>query len=132
VSGGIYGYRQIMHPRFEGDTLTPPEAYELAVAGEIILIDIRRPDEWEKTGSAGGGHRIDMRDDDFVDKLLAITGGRKDVPVALICAGGVRSARLGNRLSKAGFSHIIDVPEGMMGSSAGPGWIKRGLPVERP
>jgi len=129
---GVYAYQQIMHPSFEGDALTPQQAYELALAGEITLIDIRRPDEWQKTGSAGGGHQIDMRADDFVAQLMAITGGNKDVPVALICAAGVRSARMSNRLTKAGFSRIIDVPEGMLGSNAGPGWIKRGLPVERP
>lgn len=33
------------------------------------------------------------------------------------------------RLRAAGFTQIIDVPEGMLGSGAGPGWLKRGLPV---
>jgi rhodanese-related sulfurtransferase len=131
VPAGAYAYQQIMHPTFEGDALTPQQAHEFALAGKITLIDIRRPDEWAKTGSAGSGHRIDLRDDDFVAQLMAITGGKKDVPVALICAAGVRSARLSNRLTKAGFSRIIDVPEGMLGSRAGPGWIKRGLPVDR-
>ncbi len=132
IPAGAFAYQKIMHPVFDGDALTPPQAYELAMAGKITLIDIRRPDEWEKTGSAGGGHRIDMRDDDFVAQLMAITGGKKDLPVALICAAGVRSARLSNRLTEAGFSHIINVPEGMLGSRAGPGWIERKLPVEQP
>ncbi|VAV87910.1 Rhodanese-related sulfurtransferase [hydrothermal vent metagenome] len=131
IPAGVYAYQRTMYPTFDGDALTPQQAHEFALAGKIALIDIRRPDEWAKTGSAGGGHRIDMRDDDFVAQLMAITGGKKDVPVALICAAGVRSARLSNRLTKAGFSRIIDVPEGMLGSRAGPGWIKRGLPVEQ-
>ena len=49
--------------------------------------------------------------------------------MALICAGGVRSARLANRLDAAGLGPILDVPEGMEGSAAGPGWIKSGLPT---
>lgn len=108
------------------------EAYALAEAGEILLVDIRRPDEWEATGSPMPGQRLDMRREDFAEALLELAGGDADAPVALICARGVRSSRLANRLGEAGFSNIIDVPEGMLGSAAGPGWLREGLPVERP
>jgi len=30
-----------------------------------------------------------------------------------------------------GFTQVYNVKEGMVGSTAGPGWLKRGLPVER-
>lgn len=109
--------------------IDPPTAHSQAVAGDILLVDIRRPDEWSRTGSGEGAKRLDMRRKDFVDALLGLTGGKTDTPVALICARGVRSARMNNRLIEAGFSQIIDVPEGMLGSAAGPGWLKRGLPV---
>ena len=46
-----------------------------------------------------------------------------------MCARGVRSRRLTARLTEAGFTNIIDVPEGMLGSSAGPGWLKNDLPT---
>ncbi|MEO0931960.1 MAG: rhodanese-like domain-containing protein, partial [Pseudomonadota bacterium] len=46
-----------------------------------------------------------------------------------ICARGVRSARMTNRLTQAGLTQIIDIPEGMLGSFAGPGWVKRDLPI---
>ena len=102
----------------------------MAVSGDIFLIDIRRPDEWTATGSGEGAVRIDLRVDDFEDQLLALAGN-KDAPIALICAAGVRSARLSNRLMAAGFTQIIDVPEGMTGGIYGPGWINTGLPVVR-
>ena len=111
--------------------IDPPTAHQQAVAGDILLVDIRRPDEWARTGSGEGANRLDMRREDFVDALLTLTGGETALPVALICARGVRSARLSNQLAAAGFSNIIDVPEGMQGSRAGPGWLKRGLPVVR-
>lgn len=111
--------------------LSAPAARDAALAGEITLVDIRRPDEWAATGVPEGGVGIDMRRDDFIDVLLAQTGGARDKPVALICARGVRSAWLSARLKEAGFTQIIDVPEGMLGSGAGPGWVKRGLPVVR-
>ncbi|WP_299283658.1 rhodanese-like domain-containing protein [uncultured Tateyamaria sp.] len=110
-------------------TLSTPDAHSAAVSGDIVLIDIRRPDEWETTGVGEGAIPIDMRRDDFTDALLVETAGRTDTPVALICARGVRSRRMSRQLSEAGFTTIIDVPEGMLGSGAGPGWLKRGLPT---
>ncbi|MEL6172182.1 MAG: rhodanese-like domain-containing protein, partial [Pseudomonadota bacterium] len=98
----------------------------------VFLVDVRRPDEWEKTGVGVGANPIDMRRDDFIAELDKLTDGAKDAPVALICARGVRSARLSNQLTEAGYTNIIDVPEGMLGSTAGPGWLKTGLPTKTP
>ena len=110
-------------------SISVAEAHARARTGALFLIDIRRPDEWQRTGIAEGAHPIDMRRSDFTDALLALTGGLR-APVALICARGVRSRALTQRLAKAGFTRIIDVPEGMLGSGAGPGWLNSGLPVE--
>ncbi|WP_300035865.1 rhodanese-like domain-containing protein [uncultured Roseobacter sp.] len=112
--------------------ISPDEAHRAAVGGEITLVDIRRPDEWERWGVGEGALPIDMRRADFIDELLLKTNGDRSMPVALICARGVRSRRMTERLQAAGFTRIIDVPEGMLGSGAGPGWIKRELPVYRP
>ncbi len=109
--------------------MSPVEVHAAAKRGDLLLIDIRRPDEWDATGSGEGAHRLDMRRNDFVVALESLAGGRRDSPIALICARGVRSAYLSNRLKEAGFTRIIDVPEGMFGSSTGPGWLVRGLPV---
>ncbi len=115
-----------------GDTaLSAPDAHKAAITGDIILVDIRRPDEWSLTGVGEGAVLIDMRRPDFVDALSAAVNGDHDRPIALICARGVRSRRLGAQLAQAGFSAILDVSEGMLGSGAGPGWVKRGLPVVR-
>ena len=114
-----------------GGTLTPPDAHALAASGKITLIDIRRPDEWAATGSGQGAHRLDMRRGDFIPELLKLVKQDTAAPVAVICARGVRSKWLSSTLMKAGFTNIIDVPEGMMGSRAGPGWLKRKLPVSK-
>lgn len=115
-----------------GADLSAPEALEAALSGAVTLVDIRRPDEWARTGVGAAAVAIDMRADDFIETLLAQTQGRRDTPIALICARGVRSAALAVWLEAAGFTRIIDVPEGMLGSGAGPGWVKHGLPVVRP
>lgn len=107
---------------------SPPDVLSAVRDGQLLLIDIRRPDEWERTGLAEGAIPIDMRRPDFVE---AVRAARLDAaqPVAVICARGVRSQRLTTRLIEAGITPIVDVPEGMLGSFAGPGWLKRGLPV---
>ena len=128
VGGGVALARR---DRFVGPEMTPPEVLEAMRRGEVLLVDIRRPDEWEETGIAEGAVPIDLRNDDFVAAVAEALGGT-DRPVALICARGVRSDRTGARLAEAGFTRIVDVPEGMLGSAAGPGWLERGLPVTRP
>ncbi|WP_458323214.1 rhodanese-like domain-containing protein [Roseobacter sp. A03A-229] len=112
------------------NALSAPDAHAAALAGDILLVDIRRPDEWARTGVGEGAVPLDMRRGDFIEALLAQVQNDTSRPVALICARGVRSRHLGARLAEAGFSRIIDVPEGMLGSGAGPGWVKRGLPVQ--
>lgn len=114
-----------------GGKLTAPDAHSLAVSGQITLVDIRRPNEWAQTGSGQGAHRLDMRRKDFIPELLKLVEGDPSKPVAVICARGHRSFNMSVALKKAGFTNIIDVPEGMLGSRAGPGWIKRKLPLNR-
>lgn len=110
--------------------ITVGQAHQGATGGEIFLIDIRRPDEWQRTGVGEGAYPLDMRRKDFTDALLEVTKGDRSAPVALICARGVRSRKMTIRLQEAGFTNIIDVPEGMLGSGAGPGWLKSDLPVK--
>jgi rhodanese-related sulfurtransferase len=117
-----------------GPTLTAPQASDQAHAGTLTLIDIRTPQEWRQTGVAVGAVRIDMHDpqgaDGFAAAVLAQVGGDRDAPIALICRSGNRSTRMQQELEARGFTHVYNVKEGMTGSDAGPGWIKRDLPVE--
>ncbi len=128
--GGDRFLYAVLRPGFSGPSLRVQEAFEQASVEDITLVDIRRPDEWAATGSPRYGHRLDMQRDDFVAALTRLVEGDRNAPIALICARGVRSARLSNQLMEAGFTNIIDVPEGMLGSDAGPGWLDWGLPVE--
>lgn len=110
------------------------EAHQKALAGEILLLDIRTPKEWRETGVGEGAIPLTMHQPgkDLLAALEAKTGGDTAKPVALICATGGRSAWLQGQLASLGYSQIIDVSEGMLGrSGAGPGWIKQGLPVSR-
>jgi rhodanese-related sulfurtransferase len=61
-----------------------------------------------------------------IQRILSVYGASQ---IALICATGGRSAYVADILSKNGISGVWDVPEGMFGNGAAPGWIARGLNV---
>jgi rhodanese-related sulfurtransferase len=130
-AAGIFALAASPAPANAKTILSATEAFAKAATGKITLIDIRTPEEWAETGSGVGAQRLDMRRDDFVSALEKLLGGDRTKPVALICARGVRSSRLSRTLREGGYTNIIDVPEGMLGSYAGPGWLERGLPVSR-
>ena len=111
--------------------MTAAEAHRAALAGDILLVDIRTPDEWKDSGVPEGALPLDMRRLEFVADLDRALDGDRSQPVALICAAGVRSARVAEALRRMGFSDVHDVSEGMHGSDAGPGWLRAGLPVTR-
>ncbi len=113
----------------EDGTLSAPDVRDALARGDVLLIDIRRPDEWKLTGIAQNAIPLDMRRPDFIDALVDIRRATPDLPVVLTCARGVRSRRMTTRLRDAGIDQVIDMPEGMLGSRAGPGWIARGLPL---
>ena len=104
------------------------EAQAALARDEIVLIDIRRPEEWQATGVAKGAWPLDMRTEEFGQQLGAILDRNPSRRLALICATGVRSAYVAKLLDNHGID-VIDVSEGMMGSIKGPGWVRRGLPV---
>lgn len=114
--------------------MTAPEAMEAASTGKIILIDIRTPDEWRQTGVAKGAARVNLYHPQgakgFYDQLLAQVGGDMNAPIGLICRTGNRTTQAQKFLQGQGFKNVYNVNEGMAGSAAGPGWLKRGLPVE--
>lgn len=109
------------------------EAHARARAGEIVLVDIHTPDEWKETGVPASAHAITMHQDPraFTQKLLAVMGGDRTRPVALICRTGNRSSNLQAEMRKAGFTRVVDVGEGMAGSRHGKGWLKSSLPIRR-
>jgi rhodanese-related sulfurtransferase len=119
--------------RDSGPTLSAPDAYAQAQAGNLTLIDIRHPDEWHLTGVAKGALHIDMASNQggvgFAQKVTTALGGDKNRPIGLISLAGNRGSNAQQVLREAGFTHVYNIKEGMAGSSAGPGWIARGLPV---
>jgi rhodanese-related sulfurtransferase len=117
-----------------GTLMSPAEAHRKALAGEIVFVDVRTPEEWRETGVPASALPITMHQD--APKLLAAlaqaTGGDKSKALALICRTGNRTSFLQAELKKAGYTQVINVAEGVVGGPFGKGWLKTGLPVKRP
>lgn len=114
------------------DAISAAEARRAALAGEITLVDIRTPQEWQATGVPDVAHALDLHSDGFVDRLLVLYEAHPNRPMAVICATGGRSGYVTKALEQRGLSRLLDVPEGMAGSQHGPGWLARSLPVRAP
>ncbi len=112
--------------------MTAPEAFEAAQSGKVRLIDIRTPQEWRQTGVAPGAGRVDMYRgaEHLLRGVLQEAKGDRNAPIALICRTGNRTTQAQKFLQQQGFTQVFNVKEGMAGSAAGPGWTRRGLPLE--
>jgi rhodanese-related sulfurtransferase len=118
------------------EVLTPDEARSMAERGELTIIDVRLPVEWERTGVPQAALAISLQDQtlqpraDFALDVLEALGNDPTKPIALICASGHRSAVAQQLLLQSGFSRVHDISEGVVGGEYGPGWLARALPTE--
>lgn len=117
----------------EAAIVDPSQARAAAARGEVTIVDIRRPSEWRATGVPEGAALISLETPrgmrGFLDRIAALTGGDKAMPLALICAGGVRSSYAAAALRAEGYTNVVDIGEGLLGSAHGPGWLQRRLPT---
>lgn len=115
--------------------VTPPaftnigndELKELLIKG-VKIVDIRREDEWDKTGVIEGSELLTAFDakGQFIRRfpvdLEEIAG--PDEPVILICRTGNRTAVLANMMTEqGGYKNVYNVTDGITK------WIKDGNPV---
>jgi rhodanese-related sulfurtransferase len=100
--------------------LTPQRAWELLSRGEVEVVDVREPAEWER------GHVPGAR---LVPLASLRANPKKHLPesdVLFICAGGVRS----QTAARVAFEHGITPVYSVIGGTAS--WVKAGLPLTTP
>jgi len=114
--------------------ITADQAKARLERGQMVLIDVRSPQEWRQTGIAPGARTVTIHDprglSGFVEAVKAAVGGDLDKAIAVVCASGSRSTIAQKTLTEAGFTRITNLREGMLGGPYGPGWLPRGLAVE--
>lgn len=107
--------------------ITPTEAKRRLDAGRLggeiahargVLLDCRRPDEWDKCRIAGAAlipmQEIERRADELEDE----DGGR-DRPIVVYCHHGVRSLRVAAALRAMGFTDVRSLAGGIEAWSMG-------------
>lgn len=129
-AGGIAGRSASAFP----DRVTPEEAFALASRGGALIVDVRTPAEWRESGVPMGAALADFRGAPspaaFAEAVLQAVGGDRNRPIITICRTSNRSQAARAVLLQQGFGSVAFVTEGVVETPAGPGWSKRGLPVE--
>lgn len=104
------------------------EQLKTLIAQGVPVYDIRRADEWQKTGVVEGSHKLTFIDangegsDKFLERFTAEVS--KDKPVVLICRTGNRTDTLGRYLvEKLGYTQVYNVRKGIAR------WISEDNPV---
>ncbi len=91
--------------------LTPAEASEMVAKGNTLVIDVRDPNEVEKSGKIAGAVNVSRGmlefradpDSPYHDKNFA-----KDKTVIVYCASGGRSALSGKVLKDMGYGQVYN------------------------
>ncbi len=105
----------------------PNRLKELKAKGAVV-VDLRRRDEWNKTGIIEGSRRVTAFDEGgrfvrgFPDKLARIAS--KDKDLVLLCQRGNRSSAIARFLTdKLGYTKVHTLTEGLAK------WIAEGNPT---
>ncbi|MFK7963949.1 MAG: rhodanese-like domain-containing protein [Burkholderiaceae bacterium] len=104
-------------------------ARQQSAAGEMVLIDIRRPEEWQESGVPDTAIALDMTAKDFLPRLQEVIEQNPDKRLGLICAVGSRSRYLADWLNRQGVKNVVNVSAGVHGRN---GWLANKLPVRKP
>ena len=98
-----------------------PDALLQAQADGVVIIDIRREDEWRETGIIEGAETVTAFqasgrvDPDFLDNFRSLAPSR-DTPIMLYCRSGNRTTGLGNALiDQLGFTDVTHLSDGING-----------------
>ncbi len=99
----------------ETKKLSPTQAYEMASGDqEMIIMDVRTPEEYE-SGHIEGAININLRSEDFQDKLKNLN---KEKKYLVYCMGGHRSNRAQLLMDSLDFEQVFDLEGGFRQWSA--------------
>ena len=112
----------------EGYSNIKNDRLEKLLEDDVVLIDIRRKDEWKRTGIIRGSNAITFFDSrgninpNFVPELSALAN--TDKPIILICqTGGRTKAASAALVQQLGYKHVMNVTHGISG------WIRENREV---
>lgn len=105
-------------------TISAEEAHSQQVAGELVIVDIRQPNEWAQTGIPAGSYRITLGTQNFAPQIKGLAEENPDSKIALFCASGMRSGSAIGQLKAAGIENLYNI-KGGFGA-----WSRGRLPID--
>ena len=111
LAGGIEAWRDAGLPVESVDSIPAERLAELLRERDVLLLDVRDPDEWAE-GHVPGSIRIPYQQlrGPALDQLAGSTNG---TPIAVACGAGNRSGLAASLLRRAGVRNVIHVNEGV-------------------
>lgn len=85
-----------------------PSEFAVKMEGDVQLIDVRRPNEYD-AGHIDGAINYNFLGPDFNKEVAQLD---KNKPVLLYCRTGRRSRAASNKLSSLGFTEVYDLKGG--------------------
>lgn len=101
--------------------VSPQEALELSGDPDVVVIDVRTPEEFAE-GHIDGAVMIDFYADTFDDELAALD---PDETYLLYCRSGNRSGQTAAQMQQLGFDQVYDMDGGVVAYGG------QGLPLVR-
>ena len=102
--------------------VTPQEAENILKSQkDVVVLDVRTPDEFQ-SGHIAGAKNLDAQSDDFAEKLAGLD---KSTTYLLHCAAGGRSSRVLKRMRGLDFKSIYHMPGGISA------WEEAGKPLKK-
>ena len=104
-------------------TISPQQLAELCKKGDIDLIDVRTPAEFQELHAAFA-RNVPLDRLDPVELTLA-RNGSKDEPLYVICRSGTRGRLACEKFLVAGYANVVNVEGGTLAC------VEAGLPIVR-
>lgn len=87
---------------------------------DVVVVDVRRAEEWAAGHLPQARHNIDVLQEDFSTKAENLLP--KDKTIAIYCRSGRRSKDAADRLAKCGFD-VVELDGGIIS------WQERSMPT---
>jgi rhodanese-related sulfurtransferase len=98
--------------------------HEIELNPELVLIDIRMPDEIQSMGGAIKALQNVNIPRGWLEFRVTGHALSKDTPIVVYCGGGIRSPLAAYTLQQMGYTNVKNYADGFIG------WKRQGLPVE--
>lgn len=93
------------------ESIGTDEYVEMEPKEDVLVIDVRTPDEIAQGYIAGADYFINIYDKNFKEKANALD---KDKTYIVYCRSGARSANAIKQMNEMGFKHLYNLTGGIM------------------